>query len=139
MTSTAVAVRGRTLIQQLAALAAFPVTTRATIERGRLRWEGQLQPTPLSETYKVRIDYTLGARPEFTVVRPELEIPEGGELPHVFSGDRLCLCYPWQWDDSKLISRTLLPWASEWLLHYELWKFTRQWHGGGHESGSGKT
>lgn len=36
-----------------------------------------------------------------------------------------------------LISRTLVPWAAEWLLHYEVWTITGKWHGGGHEPASG--
>jgi hypothetical protein len=28
-------------------------------------------------------------------------------------------------------SGTILPWAAEWLLHYETWKVTDCWHGGG--------
>jgi hypothetical protein len=126
-------VRGKTQIQQLATLNALPLTTSATIKRERLHCRGRLQPTPVSDSYIVRIEYALGTRPEVTVVEPALEIPEGCGLPHVFTEERLCLCYPWQWDTSKLIARTIVPWASEWLLHFEVWKATGEWHGGGHE------
>jgi hypothetical protein len=122
----------RTPVQQLAALEALPITTTATVRRGRLRWVGRLQPTPLSVTYTVSIEHSRGKQPQIAVLEPELERPEDGELPHVFAGDRLCLCYPWQWDGSKLIIRTIVPWISEWLLHYEIWKVTGKWHGGGH-------
>jgi hypothetical protein len=128
-----VAVRPKTAAQQLVALSALPVTVTATVKRGWLRWEGRLQPTPLSDTYLLRIEYAPPARPQITVVRPELDPPDSRDLPHVFPGNQLCLCYPSQWDGSELITRTLLPWAAEWLLHYELWKFTHEWHGGGHE------
>lgn len=130
-----VALRGKTPVQQLVALAALPLTTSVTIKRGRVRWQGQLKPTPLSESYTLRIDYALPHRPAVTVVSPHLNVPTG-QLPHVFDDGRLCLCYPWQWDSSKLIARTLVPWASEWLLHYELWTVTGEWHGGGHEPDS---
>jgi hypothetical protein len=26
---------------------------------------------------------------------------------------------------------TIIPWTSEWLLHYECWLATGKWHGGG--------
>lgn len=37
-----------------------------------------------------------------------------------------------------LIADTIVPWASEWLLHYEYWLSTGTWHGGGHEPVSKK-
>jgi hypothetical protein len=128
----------RTLIQQLAALERLPVTTSVTIDRGRLSWTGDLKPSPLSDTYSVHIDYALGARtPTVTVLRPELRAEDVDSLPHVYTRDHLCLYYPWQWTDDKLITRTILPWASEWLFHYEIWKATGAWHGGGHEPAAG--
>jgi len=136
MASSAMPVLHKTPIQQLIALEALPLTTNVTIKRGRVRWQGQLQPTPLSESYTLRIDYTLHGPPEVTVRSPELHIPKGANLPHVFPGRRLCLYYPCQWNRSMLIAHTLVPWASEWLLHYELWTFTGVWHGGGHEPDS---
>lgn len=70
--------------------------------------------------------------PKVTVLDPALEIPHGEELPHVYPGEELCLCYPWEWDESQLIAHTVVPWASEWLFHYEIWKATGTWCGGGH-------
>ena len=29
------------------------------------------------------------------------------------------------------IAETIIPWASEWLLHYEIWLATGEWQGGG--------
>jgi len=115
-------------------LAQLPVTTSVTVKRSRLRWVGELQPTPLSVAYAVRLAYALGSSaPAVDVVKPALRAEGVESLPHVYSGDRLCLCYPWQWDDGKLIARTIVPWAAEWLLHFEVWKATGSWHGGGHE------
>ena len=60
--------------------------------------------------------------------------PQGLEdLPHVFDGDELCLCYPRQFNPRILIAKTIIPWASEWLLHFEFFLITGAWHGGGHE------
>jgi len=124
----------KTLAQQMAWLAALAVTTSVTINGSRLRWTGQLQPTPLSVTYAVRLGYAIGRRvPAVTVVHPALRAEDVESLPHVYAEDSLCLCYPEQWDEGKLIARTIVPWAAEWLLHFEIWKATGTWHGGGHE------
>jgi hypothetical protein len=49
----------------------------------------------------------------------------------VYSGDRLCLYSPGEWSGDMFIAKTTIPWAGEWLFHYELWKATDQWDGGG--------
>lgn len=124
----------KTLAQQLVALARLPVTTSVTIKRSRLTWTGELQPTPLSLTYTVRLGYAVGQRrPSVTVLRPELRADDFRRLPHVFPQDHLCLCYPWQWTPGTMIAQTIVPWTAEWLLHFEVWKVTNTWHGGGHE------
>ena len=40
-----------------------------------------------------------------------------------------------EWNADMLISESVVPWTSEWLLHYELWLATDEWLGGGHELG----
>jgi hypothetical protein len=120
-------------MQQFLALRALPMTSSASIRCGQVTWEGNFQPTPLSRTYRVRINYRPPRRPRVTVVSPRLEVPRGRHLPHVFPGERLCLCYPEQWSATQPIAHTIVPWASEWLLHYECWLATGDWRGGGHE------
>jgi hypothetical protein len=121
-------------MQQFLALKALPLTSSATIKRGQIRWEGTFRPTPLSRTYVLRLTYQQPRTPELVVVSPELERPKGMRLPHVYPGNRLCLCYPHEWKRSDVIAQTIVPWASEWLLHYEFWATTGEWHGGGHET-----
>lgn len=121
----------RNQAQQLFSLAALPVTRSLSLQRSLLRWEGELQPTPLSARYTVRIEATPTRRPQVRIVSPEFVEP-ARELPHVYRDGSLCLCFPWQWDRTMPIARTIVPWASEWLLYYELWKGTGEWHGGGH-------
>lgn len=124
----------KTLAQQMLGLAGLPVTTSVTVRGGQLCWIGQLQPTPLSIRYTVRVGYAAGeGAPRVEVVRPALRAEDVESLPHVYAEDRLCLCYPWQWDDNRLIALTVIPWAAEWLLQFEIWKVTGKWHGGGHE------
>ena len=56
-------------------------------------------------------------------------------LPHVYDHvkQQLCLYYgpAREWTPDKMIADTIVPWASEWLLHYEFWLVTGIWHGGG--------
>lgn len=134
MTFTVARANRKTLPQQLVALARLPVTTDISTKRGRLTWYGELRPTPLSRTYALRLSYAGGsATPVVTIIRPRLRTDDVRDLPHVWARDELCLCYPCQWNSGKLIAHTIIPWASEWLLHFEIFKFTDTWHGGGHE------
>lgn len=70
-----------------------------------------------------------------TVIEPELIAPEGKRLPHVFSGNELCLFrYKYfEWDSSMIIATTILAWASLWLLYYEIWLATGAWCGSNQE------
>ena len=103
----------------------------------RLKWEMDIVPSPNSSTYRIRIDYTIGASPKVFVIRPAvLRKAEGATvLPHVFDPDKqqLCLYYSkfGEWDASMFLSRTIVPWASEWLYFYELWVITGEWLGEG--------
>jgi hypothetical protein len=56
------------------------------------------------------------------VARPRLQLLEGQALPHVYPLNTLCLFLGnREWHESIPIADTLVPWASEWLLFYELW------------------
>lgn len=102
-----------------------------------LIWEMNIVPTPNSVTYRVRIDYTLGASPRVYVIDPPfLKRAEGyNRLEHVYDDNKqqICLFYSGEWKPTMLLSRTIIPWASEWLLFYELWVNTGEWLGGGIE------
>ncbi|WP_199796699.1 hypothetical protein [Pseudonocardia dioxanivorans] len=93
-----------------------------------------LQPTPSSLTYTAHVTVPFDRHPDVEIIDPELELyPGSTQLPHTYPGNKLCLYYQGEWDSSRLVARTVLPWASEWLLHYELWLATGTWHGGGIE------
>lgn len=109
----------------------YPNSSCRTKYGNILVWKGKLQPTPLSQEYTVRLRYKLNRRPEVHVIDPVLKVPEGKKLPHVFSGDELCLYLYGEWSPDMNISETIISWASEWLLHYEIWLATGEWQGGG--------
>ena len=100
-------------------------------------WECNLQPTPLSKKYAIKVFYTFGSAPSVYVTDPKpLDIyPGKKDLPHVYSTKQqeICLYYPkiGEWNIDKLIAKTIIPWASEWLLYYELWLATGVWLGEG--------
>ncbi len=97
-------------------------------------WTGDLQPTPLSKNYTVRIVYSLGMdQPDVTVCSPVLVKRNDESIPHVYPGNKLCLFRPKkkEWTKEKLISKTIVPWISLWLYYYELWHATGEWLGGG--------
>jgi len=105
-------------------------------EDNLLVWKGNITPTPLSQTYEVKIVYRKNKHPKVTVLDPKLTIPEGQEkLPHVHKDGTLCLYYHEynEWNADSFIAKTIVPWASEWLYFYEIWLATGEWKGGGIE------
>jgi hypothetical protein len=61
---------------------------------GELVADGEVQPTPRSLKYRLRVTYRGGDRPRVHVLSPKLVPREpDGALPHVYPEDRLCL-YP---------------------------------------------
>lgn len=103
------------------------------VEQGMLRWWGWITPSSTSVTYKVRLTFRVGQSPVVHVLKPELIIPVGEKLPHIYPGNALCLYFPdgKEWHGGKILAQTVLPWLSEWLYYYEIWAVTGQWNGGG--------
>lgn len=125
----------KSLAQQLGPLSQLPLTVSATVQRSQLLWRGRFQPTPISASYLARIEYSLddGRGPRVYVESPQLEVRVGeASLPHVYEGDRLCLNLPAEWKRTDSIAKTTVPWISEWLFYYEIWRSTGDWKGGGH-------
>jgi len=117
---------------------AFP-DSLGGVHRNRLRCTVNLQPSSLSCVYRIRLEYSLEINPKVFVEDPALEERDGKRPPHLYQGNSLCLYLPGgnEWDDSMLLAETIIPWTSEWLLHYEIWLATGEWHGGGIHPGDG--
>ena len=101
-----------------------------------LTWKYSLRPSPLSAEYDVRLVYRRDEHPNMYVVNQKLELyKESEKLPHVYDNERQRLCLYFkkthEWNSAMFISETIIPWTSEWLLHYECWLSTGIWHGGG--------
>lgn len=126
------------MIQQIGAINSyFPNGIFIYMGKLNIVWEGELTPSPNSITYRIRVQYSFKKGVSVYVISPiPLPLCDGkNQLPHVYSHkeQRLCLYYPdgIEWSPSKYLVKTIFPWASEWLLHYELWLITGEWHGGG--------
>lgn len=126
---------GRTKVvdlrQQRAFVQLYYPSWRCTIAAAQLVCTGQMQPLPISETYRVRIAYTLKKSPEITVVDPPLRRRGDNPIPHMYEHDRLCLYLPGsrEWGPDKYLARTIIPWTAEWLAYYEAWHATGVWLG----------
>ena len=114
----------------------FP-KSKYCIQIGKLIWRGYLQPTDLSQKYLIKIVYSQGKYPDVYVLEPKpLILAEGKtKLEHVYDTKKQHLCIYYkkakEWNETKFIANTIIPWTSEWLFHYEIWVATGTWHGGG--------
>ncbi len=115
----------------------FPDGNFTQSSNARLVWNGKITPSPNSLTYSIKLDYSFKKGVSVFVTNPNPLPLATGEtrLPHVYSHEKqkLCLYYPngEEWNRTKYLVHTIIPWASEWLLHYELWLVTGVWNGGG--------
>jgi hypothetical protein len=115
--------------QAFALHARFP-DAKGTLKAGRLLWSVCLQPTPISRTYRIQIDYGPRGQPRVRVL-DQLRMRAGESLPHVYSDDTLCLHLVEEWSSRMFIADTTVPWIAEWLVNYEIWLATGEWYGGG--------
>jgi len=128
--------RALTLPQQFLFLRTNDIAAGSGYLKNRtLTWRFSMQPTPLSRSYLIRIDYREGNTPNVFVEDPEIEMLAGGRrLPHVYQDPlRLCLYKPGsgQWGASKRIDQTLVPWTAIWLFYFEEWLVSGVWKGEG--------
>ena len=109
---------------------------RGSLCAGRLIWTFEVQPTPLSRSYDLRLTYSQRSGAEVVVVAPNLGgLADGRKLPHVYqqSPPRLCLYLPGagEWATHERLSQTVVPWAALWLFYFEEWLSSDEWKGGG--------
>jgi hypothetical protein len=97
---------------------------------------GLLRPWELACCYMFRINYRIGKLPRVFIEEPKLQRRKPDErIPHTYSDDEVCLFRPFghEWNPSKPIALTIVPWLMQWLVFYEIWLCTGQWHGQGEE------
>lgn len=127
------------LLQQEGALKSyFPESKIIRKGEKELIWVHTITPKPLSDMYKIKLHYRQAEGIEMYVLEPKLILARGKFLlPHVYSTPKqqLCLYDPNgnEWHPGMFYVRSIIPWASEWLYHYEIWAGSGEWHGGGIE------
>jgi hypothetical protein len=111
---------------------------RVTTHHGQeLIWTHTISPSPMGDEYKIKLEYRITDKPNFYIKSPKPLLLAKGEskLPHCYdqATQRLCLYYPdgKEWNKSMPLTKTIIPWAYEWLYHYEIWLGTGKWTGGG--------
>ena len=122
-----------TLVQQIYFMRlAYPEFSCVQLN-GCASWTGLLQPTALSNSYKIRVTYKPFRTPEIKVLSPELQLhPDHVRLPHFYyDHGLLCLHVDDDWRANLRIGYTIMQWISGWLYFYEVWQFAGSWEGGG--------
>jgi hypothetical protein len=125
------------LIVQANKLQSYFPNSKYSVRQNILVWKGYLQPTYLSPKYLIKVVYQREKHPDVYVIDPKpLVLAEGkSKLEHVYDSDKQHLCIYYkrakEWNETKFIADTIIPWTSEWLFHYEIWVTTGIWHGGG--------
>lgn len=134
------------LIEHKVALERSYPDARCELRRGVLVWKAIVRPTALSRQYQVKIWCDENHLPRVVVSGDSLRDLSKSDFPHKYEIDefhklvRVCLYLPSEFDYMKPFSDTLVPWAIEWLLHYEIWLAAGEWCGGGvHPVGGAKT
>lgn len=119
----------------------WPVLKPLTVfADGQVAWIGPVRGFQMS--YKVVVVWNPAKTisPLVFVRQPTIAPRPGADwidIPHLLydpgspKDSALCLFDPEQneWRSSMWISDTIVPWASEWLHHYELWHFDGVWRG----------
>jgi len=125
------------IIQEGTLSAKFPCSNTKRNRENSLIWVCSITPSPLSSTYTLKLRYLKDNEVKVYVIEPKpLALADGHLfLPHVYSTSEqsLCLFYSKarEWNSSMLFTDTIIPWACEWLVHYECWVSTGKWNGGG--------
>jgi hypothetical protein len=123
------------LREQGASIVSYFPQFRVSYRGAQMIAEEEVRPTERSSPYRLRITYRDGDRPLVYVVSPKLASPDPARgLPHVYPDNRLCLYKPLSrdaWTKERFIGQTIIPWAIDWLFHYEIWQLTGEWRGGG--------
>ena len=114
--------------------------SKCTIDKrkNRLDWQGKIRPTYISRRYNIRIVCDFRKPIKVLLYGHNIKGLERDDFPHHYEKNiekkevSLCLYYRNEFNYTKLIAVTIIPWIKEWLLHYELWLATGVWNGGGH-------
>jgi hypothetical protein len=93
----------------------------------------------ITACYRVEIRLRAGGHPSAQILTPQLRrrVPDE-PVPHTWGPDEPCFYYPIarEWMPNMAIATSVVPWLGLWLIHYEGWRATGHWEGGGVEHGA---
>ena len=96
------------------------------IKGNKLFCNGFFQPTVHSPIYHYRLEWEPGTAPKVFPVRPSIALHPD---IHMYADGSLCLYYPkdFVYSEKSNIHDTILPWAHEWFVFYELYQIKGRW------------
>lgn len=103
---------------------------KCSVKQNKLICIGKVKPTEYSKEYTIKIVYDGLNSPKVYVIDPEIEYHDD---IHIFPKEKnLCLYHPetddFHWNFKKHnIFDTIIPWALEWFVFYELYQITGNW------------
>ena len=103
---------------------------KCTIKQNNLVCTGKVKPTDYSNEYRIKLVYDGQNAPRVYVIEPEIEYNDD---IHMFPKEKnLCLYHSetddFYWDYKKhYVFNTIIPWALEWFVYYELYQITGKW------------
>lgn len=100
---------------------------KVDLRRNILWCHGALKPLDDKE-YQIEIKETLHMNPKVWVIKPRIK--QNFNI-HMYKDRSLCLYYPFHPEAKKYINiaKYIIPWTSEWLIYYELYKEHGVWYG----------
>lgn len=117
----------------------LPGARLTRVQGKELRYCFEISPSEYSPLYKCLLIVPRSSKsPQMYVIKPDLVVlAEGKRPPHIYGYEdgktRLCLWWPKQreWQRGMEFIETYIAWTTEWLWHYEYWRSTGEWAGGG--------
>ncbi len=99
------------------------------VKDGKLLGKGKIKPEGCKKEYEILAVYDINEtyRKEKIFILNDSNI-QFGKVPHLYPGNSLCLYYPKdlpRYLDLNFVD--VMPWISEWLVMYELWKKYGVW------------
>ncbi len=123
------------LVAQLLQLRTMFPNSTGSVYKGTLRWKCEIQPTVICHSYIIELTYKFSSFPVVNVIGAPWRVLGAKHPPHIYADGSLCLFYPKarEFNGTMILARTIVPWASEWLMFYELWLASDggEWLGGG--------
>lgn len=132
--------RGRkplSLAVQLGNLQEMFPKSQGHVRNGELHWGfDAFSPMELCATYTIEIEGRRGHAPTVWLSGGCIDESNIKRIPHKYGIDevglRVKVCLEkGDWQVDQLYARTSIPWAMEWIVHFEIWCATGEWTGGG--------